>query len=391
MSKRDRIKIKNRSRMKLSEVNGDLKIGKKATIIAENGTITINGKIKNKGGFKCRGNLVVRDIESEKGTVKIFGDLTVKRSVDSERRLIVEGFLKAENASAGMTVKIAKGAEADKISAGMKVVLKGDIQVDQISAGSKVELNGTSKVGKISAGRRINLFGYHEVEKTSSGAKSVIDNAKIVKASAGLAFIANGDVEIGKVSAGFGIKLKGNASIEHGSAGFSIKALKSLTFNHLSAGFKILCRKNAIGEKASAGFRVKGLENLEIKDSISAGFSCSAKKKLLARKISAGRKIKAKYIEADRITVHKRGKLIGLVKANYVQLEERARASNLHVQELEMFARSKARNVYAETIIIEDKAVLSGNVEYTNEIDAESKARIRTKPIKVEKLPEIKF
>ena len=72
--------------MKLTEVNGDLKIGKGATIVAENDTITINGKIRNKGGFKCKGNLVARSIESDKGSIKVFGDLTSKREVEADRR-----------------------------------------------------------------------------------------------------------------------------------------------------------------------------------------------------------------------------------------------------------------------------------------------------------------
>jgi cytoskeletal protein CcmA (bactofilin family) len=377
--------------MKLSEVNGDLKIGKGATIVAENETITVNGKIRNKGGFKCKGNLVARSIESEKGSIKIYGDLTSKRNVEADIKLIVHGILITEEASAGMTVKVAKGVVAEKVSAGMRVTLNGDIKVDSISAGGRVELHGKSEVGKISAGRRVNLFGYHEVEKISSGAKTVVTNGKFEKISTGMAVISKGDVEIGKVSAGFAVKLKGKASIGNGSAGFKVKATGPITFGNLSAGFKVICKKDSSGETASAGFRVMSFENLEIKDSISAGFSCSAKKKLSARKISAGRKIKAKYIEADVITVAKRGRLIGLVKANRVVLRERARASNLYVQELIMEERSKARNVFAEFISIEDKAVLKGKVEYTREIEAESKARIRAKPKKVEKLPTLEF
>ena len=61
MAGRERITVKKRSRVKLSDVKGDLIIGKGATIVAEKDTINVDGKIKNKGGF----NLCIRRIHSK--------------------------------------------------------------------------------------------------------------------------------------------------------------------------------------------------------------------------------------------------------------------------------------------------------------------------------------
>ena len=54
MSMRQIMKLKKRTRTKLTVVEGDLKIGKGATIIAEKDTIVVNGKIKNKNNSNNR-------------------------------------------------------------------------------------------------------------------------------------------------------------------------------------------------------------------------------------------------------------------------------------------------------------------------------------------------
>ena len=143
-----RLKLGRRSRTKLAVVDRDLKLGKGAILIAENETIVVHGKIKNKGGFKVKGNLECRSIEVEKGSVKINGDLKAERDVEVDVKLIVNGSLTAEDVSAGMTVKIKGDAKAEKISAGMKVVVDGSTEAETISAGSKIELNGKNTVGK---------------------------------------------------------------------------------------------------------------------------------------------------------------------------------------------------------------------------------------------------
>ena len=68
MSKR-KITIDKRKRVRLGIVDGDLKIGKGAKLIAEKDTIVVHGKIRNKGGFICKGNLEARSIDSRDGKV----------------------------------------------------------------------------------------------------------------------------------------------------------------------------------------------------------------------------------------------------------------------------------------------------------------------------------
>ena len=391
MAAKKRVHVKKRSRMKFSEVDGDMKIGKGATIIAENKTIVVHGKIKNKGGFKCKGNLEVLSIESTKGNVKIYGDLKAKREVESDKKLIITGSLEAEDVSAGMTVEVKKDVKAEKISAGAIVRLHGKVEADSISAGAFVRLYGEHTVSKVSAGASVKLFGISNVEKASAGARIVVTSGKIGKVSAGMSVISKKDIEIDVASAGMSVKLLGNTKVRKASAGMKVKAKNTLEFGDLSAGMSVILKKDAVGEKASAGFRIHGKSNITLSGSASAGFSVSTCKKLESEKLSAGKKIKAKFIKAETINVARRGKLIGKVQAGTVVLNERARAKNLYVSELEMLERSKARNVFADNITIEDYAILSGKVEYTGSINAEEKARIWAKPKKVKELPSPKF
>jgi len=391
MAAKKRVHVKNRARMKLSEVDGDMKIGKGATIIAENKTIVVHGKIKNKGGFKCKGNLEVLSIESRKGNVKIYGDLKAKREVESEKKLIITGSLEAEDVSAGSIVKVQKDVKADKISAGFQVELCGNAEVESISAGARIILT-TGKVGKASAGMSVITKKDVDLKKVSAGMRiKLIGISKVGKASAGMSVISKNDAEIDVASAGMIVKLLGKTKVRKASAGMRVKAKNALEFGELSAGMSVILKKDAIGEKASAGFRIYGASNVTLSGSASAGFSIAACKKLEAEKLSAGKKIKARFIKAKTISVAKRGRLVGTVQAESVVLNERARAMNLYVSELEMLERSKARNVYADNITIEDYARLSGKVEYTGSINAEEKAKIRAKPKKVKELPSPKF
>ncbi|MHA1742680.1 MAG: hypothetical protein ACTSV6_00345, partial [Candidatus Heimdallarchaeota archaeon] len=126
-----RIEIPKRKKVKLTEVDGDLKIGKGAFLIAEKGTIIVHGRIKNNGGFKCKGNLEARSLETKSGSVFVFGDLTCQREVTIGKKLIVNGKNTAEEVSAGKAVIVSKGAKVDKITAGSRIIIKGTNNVEQ--------------------------------------------------------------------------------------------------------------------------------------------------------------------------------------------------------------------------------------------------------------------
>ncbi len=377
---------KKYTRQKLSEVEGDLKLGKGAVIIAKDKTIVVNGRIKNKGGFKCKGNLEVRSIRSDKGSVRIFGDLTVIKEVSVDKSLIVKGKVKAEEIRAGMCIKVANGTTAESVKAGIKTVLNGNNDIESVSSGTKVILHGSHKIGSISTGTKAKLYGLLDVEKVSSGTRIFADQGKIGSASAGLSIFGLNNIEFERASAGFSIKLN-SGNVKNASAGFSIKAKKRLSFTSLSAGFNVKLKQGGTGETAKAGFSVKSGSDLEFTEAVKAGFSCIVKGNLTTKDIKTGRNIIARFIEADTIRVAKRGKLFGIVKARSVTLGEKARARNLYVEDLEMYEKSRARNVFANNITVEDYAVLSGIVEYTDSFDTEAKAKIRVKPKKVESLP----
>ncbi|MBN1331029.1 MAG: hypothetical protein JXA54_16270 [Candidatus Heimdallarchaeota archaeon] len=386
MAIKKRTAYKKYSRQKLSEVEGDLLLGKGAVIIAQNKTIIINGRIRNKGGFKCKGNLEVRSIRSDKGSVKIFGDLIVNKEVDVDRSLIVKGRVVAEEIKAGLIVKVDKGITSDSVKSGLKTLLRGENKIDSINSGTKTILHGTHTIGSINTGTKAKLFGILNIEKVSSGTKIIAEQGKITSASAGLSVIASGNVEIERASAGLSIKMN-NGNLKNGSAGLSIISKRRLTFETLSAGLSVKLNQGGLGEKINAGLRIKSGSDLEATESLNAGLSCIAKGDITTNELSVGRKIIGKYIEAKTIRVAKKGKLYGIVQAERVVLNEKAKARNLYVDELEMFEQSNAKNVFAKSITVEDYAILRGKVEYTQTFEAEPKAKIRTHPKKVDSLP----
>ncbi|MCK5045534.1 MAG: hypothetical protein KAS22_03075, partial [Candidatus Heimdallarchaeota archaeon] len=61
--------------VRLGKVKGNLKIGKDATLIADNGIIVVDGSITSKGSFACEGDLRARSIRTKNGSVEIVGHL----------------------------------------------------------------------------------------------------------------------------------------------------------------------------------------------------------------------------------------------------------------------------------------------------------------------------
>lgn len=387
MNPKQVIVVEKRKRMKLSTVDGDLKIKKGATIIAEKGTIVVNGRVRNKGGFKCKGNLEARTVESEKGSVTIFGDLKVEREVSVDKKLIVKGDAEAETLSAGMTVKVYGKCKAESVSAGMSVKLYGEVEVESVSAGMNAHVNGNGKVGSISAGMRANVYGTIEGGKVSAGMKAVIIGGVFEKADAGMSLILKKEIKVEKASAGMSLKIKDNATIDSGSAGMSIKAAKNLTFDKLSAGMRAIIGGDASGESMSVGMSLICKGNIEARNKISVGMKCKAAKNITAGRISIGRKLIAKYTKAKHVEVGKKGRIRGTVEADRVILKPRVRAGTIYANEIEMQENSKAKNVFADIIFMEYKANVSGKLQYTESFDCEEGVKAKKKAKKVKALP----
>ena len=390
MNPKQVIVVEKRKRMKLNTVDGDLRIKKGATIVAENGTIVVNGRVRNKGGFKCKGNLEARTVEAEKGSVKIFGNLKVEREADIDHKLIVHGDAEAESLSAGMTIKIGGKCKAESVSAGMSVKLNGEVDVESVSAGMKAEVKGDGKVGKISAGMRANVYGTIEGGKVSAGMKAVLIGGTFEKASAGMNLIVKKDIKIERASAGMSLKIKDNAIIESASAGMSIKASKNLTFDKLSAGMSAKIAGDATGETAKVGMSMICKGNIECRNQLSVGMKIKAGKNIDAGNISTGRKLIGKFIKAKQVDIGKRGRIRGTLEADRVTLKPRVRAGTIYANEIEMQEKSKAKNVFADIIFMEYGANVSGKLQYTESFEAEEGVKAKKKAEKVKALPSPK-
>ena len=79
------------------------------------------------------------------------------------------------------------------------------------------------------------------------------------------------------------------------------------------------------------------------------------------------------------------------MQADRVTLQPKVRAGTIYANEIEMQENSKAKNVFADIIIMESGANVSGKLQYTDSFDAEDGVKAAKKAEKVKALPSPKY
>ena len=85
--------------------------------------------------------------------------------------------------------------------------------------------------------------------------------------------------------------------------------------------------------------------------------------------------------------IGRRGKVIGPIKADQIDIGRDAHAENLHGKKVLLRSGAHAKNVYGEEITIESRCRISGDVQYTSNLRVNRDASLAKPPQKVNKLP----
>jgi len=162
---------------------------------------------------------------------------------------------------------------------------------------------------------------------------------------------------------------------------------------------------NVEAEKIYVGDKITVDGNLTLSGKLEVGDFVEVEKTLSARFIEVGGTLRARYIDAvesvdvsgeittvdgvkaDKVTIGGRGRIYGVVVAEEVTLEEKARVEDIYANILFMEERAAARNVYVEKAYLKEACEIAGELQYTGELKTERKVRFATKPKKVKALP----
>ncbi|MFQ6065045.1 MAG: hypothetical protein ACE5L6_06180, partial [Candidatus Bathyarchaeia archaeon] len=139
------MKVPPRSTITLGSVDGDLTIGRGATIRGEGvpPKVNVSGTIECCGDCMFRCNVSADDFEGERGDVVVQGDLEVKGEVEIQNgRLDVEGTLNAKNVDIDKSLRVGKDLEAGDVDVGGSLEVKGNTRVRTIDVGGRFRALG---------------------------------------------------------------------------------------------------------------------------------------------------------------------------------------------------------------------------------------------------------
>jgi predicted acyltransferase (DUF342 family) len=101
-----------------------------------------------------------------------------------------------------------------------------------------------------------------------------------------------------------------------------------------------------------------------------------------------GRLRTTKGTKAKTIQLGHRSEAIGVLVGGRVKIGDNARVEDVYADTVEMGERVRAGNIYAKALRLESHCRISGEVKYSDKLEAEPDVEFAKPPIKTEDLPK---
>ena len=435
--------VPKRAIKEINSVNGNL-IVNEATVKASNlekmiavsgdtrchGDCTFEGNLKtyflyvDDGDLEIKGNLIVeRKIRVKKGRLKVDGNLiSPKVEVDKSARIL--GELKAEETQVGGTLVVGGSGISDYVSVGgtfesssfefSKISVGGTYKAYGQLSGKKISVGGTFKaeenvsVEEVDVGGTIAIQGDVISNKMNAGGTLEIQGGEVKgRLTAGGTIRSRGYLVFDRLDAGGSITIEGGSG-DKINVGGSFVSNGNLKFNTIDVGGTVKINGDGEGHGIDVGGTVKIRGNLTLTNSFDVGGTIEVDGTLKSRSVHAGGKIQAQKIhatneietnvlrtrdgaKADRIEIGKKGEVEGPLIANRVYLRDKVEAEDIYAKYAILKRNCRVRNVYADKIRIESGSLISGEIHYTDSLEADKDVQFRVNPEKTEKLPDPPF
>jgi len=217
-------------------------------------------------------------------------------------------------------------------------------------------------------------------------------------------------LKFGKIDVGGVVSLAGADTGGDIDVGGRFIVLGDISFKNLDVGGVADIRGTATGENINVGGILKVASNLKLSDDLDVGGSVDVKGTTEAKRVGGGGSLSggslivemadlSGTVKTERgilarrnVVVSRRCYVRGWIKsAESVVVESKAEADSIYAPRILMKRHSKASNLYAQTLQLEDDVEILGEALYTESVRFESSAGGLAKasklPVKVDTLP----
>jgi cytoskeletal protein CcmA (bactofilin family) len=439
----EEVRVPRGTHKHIDEVDGDL-IVNDATVSAETpgGVIKVHGVTECRDDCRFESSLETTELRGSSGDILVQGDLTATRLVKLKRgrlevdgnlvtpkidvdksvdvsgdldtglarvggSITVEGNAKATRVDVGGSFKVFSQAEIEEIDVGGSVTIERAAKTGLINVGGSFKGNGPVEADKIDVGGSVRIEGEADVNEIDVGGTVKLEGGKVGNIKVGGSLKASRPLNFGNIRVGGSVKISGGVGREI-DVGGTFKSDGDLEFVNIDVGGTVKIDGDAKGRNIDVGGTVSVNGDLDLSEDLRVGGKASIDGILKARTVRVGGKVEAFKIEAideiatntlrtrkgakaEEIGIGRRGEAEGPLIANKILIRERARVEDVYGGTVVLRRGSRANNVYAERLTIENDCRITGEVKYTDTLRADRDARLSMDPEKTEKLPAPPF
>jgi cytoskeletal protein CcmA (bactofilin family) len=406
--------VKRGETARLGVVDGDLKVGRKATIMAEaDGKVVVKGDVIFDGGATIDCSLECNSIEAKAaphtgGTVKVNGDLSALKGVDVADSLEVSRTATAEGFDVGGHMA-ADSVFTKRVRVGGHFNVKGTLDSDSVdvaghlSAPGRVKavdlhVGGHAEVGGGTISGRIQVRGHMEVaSRLEYGELQTYGHLSLAGGSKGERLSALGRVRFAGDSSCRILEVKGAAEAKGDLSAEEVDLLGMMRVTgnlKVSKGFKVLGIADVRGRVDCQRLDVEGRLNADRVVTVDEADV-------------SGELRTAGGMRASSIAVRRGGRVAGPLVGGQIEIGEKpgfgqwpsvwsevrgrigqmTEVEDVYGRSVRIAAYSRAKRVFAEEVQMEGGSI-AHQVTYTKDLSLTSSAYMHLPPQKTERLPD---
>lgn len=409
--------VKAGSTARLGRVEGDLKVGRNATIRAESGGgVVVSGRACFDGpaaidcDFGCQSMRVEGKGFGPAGDVEVNGNLTVEEGADLDATVRVAGSLKAGNLDVAGHLRSGQ-LSTPRLRVGGHLEVRGELAAEEVDVGghmtaygevkiSNMRVGGHAKVGGGSISGEIRVRGHFTTtRKLAFGHLRAFGNTTLPAGSTGERLSSlgrvefDGDASCRELEVTGGARVRGTLSTENVNLKGNLDA---------SGDFAVSKRFQVWGSADISG--ALGCETLDVGGRLAAERASVTDRTTIAGEVRTSRGLKSKSV-----VVGKGSKVAGPIFAESVEVGSESdlgsiwglpwwrgtlgrptTVGDVHGAEVVIRARSRAGHIFGRTVELEEGA-MAEEIVYTGEVKLPSKYFLTKPPRKVGSLPEPQF
>ena len=397
-----------KSTVTLSSVEGDLEVGRRAVVKGEGSPpkVVVSGTVYVEGDcvFDC--SLSAENLDGE-DDVTVNGDLDVRNRVHIEDgRLVVSGSMNAKRVDVDRSLRVEKDFKFDDVDVGGRLEVEGTTTGKKIDVGGTFQAEGEVVTESIDVGGSVRIKSKVEIGDIDVGGTVVIGGGRVGRVDVGGSFVAKDALEFDEINVGGTVKLAGSCCTGGDiDVGGSCKVEEDLKFRNVDVGGVIAISGSAKGDDLDVGGKVKVGGELLLSGKLDVGGVAEVGGELTAQQIEVGGKLYARKanarsklcvggsietvegVEASFVRIGRRGRVEGPIRADEALVGKRARVEDIYANEITLERKARARNLYGERIRLESGCQITGEVKYTESLEAAPGVSFAKTPQKTDELP----